>query len=364
MSALLMSLMIGCLRGGRVTSTSEQPEGDHLSESTTGTNREQDVRGGAAKVVVPGSLAWLAAGTLISVGLIGFFTGLILVLFGLALLVWAFDRKVPDMPAFLVGLGVGPLLLFRDEWQRYKKSGCIPDTSTGMNQGPDCMGVYVWGYRLGLWLVVLGVVLLIAARVRRSWRRDVGRRPRPDSNMGGLLKLALASQLALAAAFVVSSCDDTRYTTPTVDTRYVQVDISTDTAGTVLIPNDWPHVSHPGHNAELGLAAASREALVDEVVDGNAAHSISADQDLRPDDVFVEVWASYQPFVGIRKIGLLPKRFAPELFAPDESLLGSQVYELKARGEGIYDIRYWIGPDASEEDREALFAVIRSMRFA
>lgn len=62
-----------------------------------------------------GELMWLAAGALISFGVVGFLTGLVLVPFGIALAASA-TRACPRGWSWLVvGLGLGPTVLLGDD---------------------------------------------------------------------------------------------------------------------------------------------------------------------------------------------------------------------------------------------------------
>ena len=169
---------------------------------------------------------------------------------------------------------------------------------------------------------------------------------------------------ALMALVALSVGCDTQATEEPPD-GFVAVEIPTEDPGTVQLPGSWAHVSHAGINAELGIAASPRASLVDEVVHGNGANSMSGNEDLRADDVFVEVWGSYQPVAGGFDLPQLPRRLGLDAFEVDRQLLGAVLYTFAAegRGGGRYDIHYWIGPDAAPDVEEQLYGIIRSLRF-
>lgn len=57
-------------------------------------------------------VGWLIAGMLISFGIVGLLTGLLLLPFGITLAIWAARRQRGDgWPAFVIGLGTGPVVL-------------------------------------------------------------------------------------------------------------------------------------------------------------------------------------------------------------------------------------------------------------
>jgi hypothetical protein len=60
-------------------------------------------------------LGWLLAGALISSGVVGYLTGLLLVPFGLVLTVCCARWYRSAWPTFLVGLGLGPVTLLIDD---------------------------------------------------------------------------------------------------------------------------------------------------------------------------------------------------------------------------------------------------------
>ena len=144
----------------------------------------------------------------------------------------------------------------------------------------------------------------------------------------------------------------------------VAIDTNTDATGTVRIPSSWVHVSE-GQNSGLGLATAPRAELIDGVVDGNRVTSLTGIQDLRLDDVFVEVWVNDMLAFGGFEGPAIPTAFDPADFEPSGQKFGEPINEFVAEGPDgrQYVFRYWAGPEASEEDRQTMLDVIRSMRF-
>jgi len=96
-------------------------------------------------------MKWLGAGALVSFGIVGFLTGLVLLPFGVALAFSAARTRPSAWPWFLVGLGIGPVaLLGRDV------AGADPATGA------------VAAYWLGAALVASGVALSVLTNRRPS----------------------------------------------------------------------------------------------------------------------------------------------------------------------------------------------------
>jgi hypothetical protein len=73
------------------------------------------------------TIKWIAAGALVSFGVVGFLTGLVLVPFGVALAYSAARTGASAWPAFLVGLGLGPIILLAgDLAQEEPPTGAVP----------------------------------------------------------------------------------------------------------------------------------------------------------------------------------------------------------------------------------------------
>ena len=70
------------------------------------------------------SLLWFACGALLGFGVVGFFTGLVLVPFGIALLVHLWNRRVPGWWLVLVGAGTGPVALFWGDVVGHPEAPC------------------------------------------------------------------------------------------------------------------------------------------------------------------------------------------------------------------------------------------------
>lgn len=152
---------------------------------------------------------------------------------------------------------------------------------------------------------------------------------------------------------------------PSDTSGFVEVELTTDTPGTVRLPASWAHVSRDGHNAELGLGATPRRELLDGVLEGNGANSLASRQDLRLDDVYVEVWTSYQPVAGGFDAPKLGKRVDPADFETGQEKFGEPIYRYDASPEegGLYSFMYWAGPEASDANQQEMLDIIRSLRF-
>lgn len=101
--------------------------------------------------MVVGPLKWLLAGALVSFGVVGFLTGLILVPFGIALATAAAYTDRMEWPWCIVGLGLGPAVLLGDDaFAAERPSGTVS------------------GFWVGIVLIVSGVVL---AAVRERARQ-------------------------------------------------------------------------------------------------------------------------------------------------------------------------------------------------
>src|SRR3546814_2751331 len=60
-------------------------------------------------------IKWVAAGALISIGVVGFLTGLVLLPFGIILAGSAAGGHERSWPGFVIGLGIGPVALLADD---------------------------------------------------------------------------------------------------------------------------------------------------------------------------------------------------------------------------------------------------------
>ncbi|MEA2453484.1 MAG: hypothetical protein QOG04_2194 [Actinomycetota bacterium] len=152
---------------------------------------------------------------------------------------------------------------------------------------------------------------------------------------------------------------------PTNASGFVDVALTTDTPGSVRLPASWGHVALEGRHGGVALATSPRAELLDGVVEGNGAQSLAGRQDLRLDDVYVEVWTSYQPVAGGLAAPNLGERVNPADFEPGQEKFGEPIfrYDASPEGGGLYSFMYWAGPEASEEDKEEMLAIILSLRF-
>ena len=78
-------------------------------------------------------MTWLLAGALLSFGLVGYLTGLVLVPLGIALATWAAARHGAGRPWSLIGLGLGPVVLLSgDVTAAEPPTGAVPAFSVGV----------------------------------------------------------------------------------------------------------------------------------------------------------------------------------------------------------------------------------------
>lgn len=94
-------------------------------------------------------LTWLGSGALISFGIVGFLTGLVLVPFGVALAFVAARTRQAAWPLFLVGLGLGPTVLLSDDAVAAEPpAGAVPAFWVGLALLVAGMGLSVYvGWR-------------------------------------------------------------------------------------------------------------------------------------------------------------------------------------------------------------------------
>ena len=156
---------------------------------------------------------------------------------------------------------------------------------------------------------------------------------------------------------------------PASGSSYETVTIRGDIEGEARIPPGWSYVADaPGEHAVLGLAASPDSAVVQGLVEGKPesdSHSfrpvdLSA---LAPDGAFVDVVIAYI-LTAEQQHPQLPRILDPDSFATSDSVFGEPVRELVAEGRdrGIYRIRYWVGPDATNEVGDETHTLIRTMR--
>ena len=97
-----------------------------------------------------GRFLWLLSGMLMSFGVLGFLTGLVVLPFGVGVAVHAGRSHRSSWPWFMPGLGLGPVVLLSDDVvSEHSPAGAVP---------------VFW---VGVALVVLGGVLAVYV----SWQR-------------------------------------------------------------------------------------------------------------------------------------------------------------------------------------------------
>lgn len=101
------------------------------------------------------SLLWLLCGALLGFGIVGLLTGAVLLPFGLSLLMYLLVSKTRRSWLGLVGLGLGPVILFRDNLVGFNDQGC--KVTSG---GTVCRaGWAVPGFYVGLGCIALGALI-------------------------------------------------------------------------------------------------------------------------------------------------------------------------------------------------------------
>lgn len=128
------------------------------------------------------------------------------------------------------------------------------------------------------------------------------------------------------------------------------------------VPDGWKSTSGSGMHFAM-LAAASDGDLVDDLVtpyndNGVSIRGVSL-YDLEEDDAFVDMTVSVMLSFPQRH-DVLPRFVTSEDFDETDERLGAPVHELsgwRSRNQNV-TVRYWIGPDASEETRAQLAAIL------
>lgn len=116
---------------------------------------------------------WFVAGALIGIGLVGFFTGLILALVGLALALYLLSEGIEGAWFAVIGAGVGAAALVLDDVLRFRDGSCIQVDPPHPFHAcpPPGMNEILW---IGIGVAVIGVTGHVAATIRRSRRTDIG----------------------------------------------------------------------------------------------------------------------------------------------------------------------------------------------
>ena len=117
---------------------------------------------------VPSPL-WLVCGALFGFGIVGFFTGLLLIPFGIALLRHLIRRRAAGWWLMVVGLGLGPIVLFWGDVVGHPDGDCIVYA-----RGFECRAsAAVPAFTVGVLLCAIGLLLGIATTFRARSRPDV-----------------------------------------------------------------------------------------------------------------------------------------------------------------------------------------------
>jgi hypothetical protein len=121
-------------------------------------------------------LAWLLGGFLLGIGLVGYFTGLLLVPPAIALIAWLAHRRHPGAWGAITGFGGGIALLLADDLSaRYNCTGPQGFSSCeGLNEG--FIEVAFWS---GIALMTIGLIASGWQLVREG--RETMSNPSPPS---------------------------------------------------------------------------------------------------------------------------------------------------------------------------------------
>lgn len=120
---------------------------------------------------------WLVSGVLIGIGIVGFFTGLILAFLGLTLAAYLLSKDAGGRWFFIVGAGVGAAALVLDDVLSYGDGSCrpSPDPHSAFHECPP--GGVREIFWMGVFLAVIGITgaVITWRRSGRSRQQDVGR---------------------------------------------------------------------------------------------------------------------------------------------------------------------------------------------
>lgn len=110
----------------------------------------------------------MVCGALFGFGIVGFFTGLLLIPFGIALLCYLIRRRIAGWWLMVLGAGLGPLVLFWGDVVGHPDGDCIVHS-----RGFECRAsAAVPGFTVGVLLVAIGLLLGIATALLAKRRSD------------------------------------------------------------------------------------------------------------------------------------------------------------------------------------------------
>lgn len=189
--------------------------------------------------------------------------------------------------------------------------------------------------------------------------------------MFGGRTLVVTVCLVISAASI-GSCD-TESTTVTRDANYRAVVLPADARARAILPDTWQHTSSSGgEHFVLALAASPRRGLIAGRVEGSPTGKTYRVQGilaelLEPADVFIEVTITYISFLPeeMEKFPPVPRQITEDDFEPtSEAPVGRPIMAFSGIGGdgGLYEVRYWQGPDANPEDAEDLSYAISHLR--
>ena len=171
------------------------------------------------------------------------------------------------------------------------------------------------------------------------------------------------TSLLVVVLLALPGCDDSVsfQEDPSAPPQLRWVDVPQEGGG-FGVPVDWESTTGSGMHFAM-LAAASDPTLVDDLVtsyndNGVSIRAVSL-YELEADDAFVDMTVSIMLAFPDRH-DLLPRVVAADDFHPAEEHHGVPVHEIsgwRSRDQNV-TVRYWIGPDATEETRAQLERIL------
>jgi hypothetical protein len=164
----------------------------------------------------------------------------------------------------------------------------------------------------------------------------------------------------VAALLLLGACSTDSGIEPAASST---VSLPLDVGTEAVVPSSWAYFSDSQDHSAVFAASPSEEVL-DDHQDADGRYGRIGESDLDPEDTYVEVWVLYPPsLVEGRDVDPLPKDIDERLFVTNGSILGEPVFELKGMGEndGLYAIRYWLGPEADADSIDQTHEVLASL---
>ena len=149
-----------------------------------------------------------------------------------------------------------------------------------------------------------------------------------------------------------------------------RVTIAADYGGTGVVPAGWFHLKTAiGEHFGLAYVATTSRLALKDAVEGShkgtryRIRGLNEDA-LTPQDAFVEVEVYYMAHASPPDLPPVPYRFRPAHLRCGRGRFGGRVCGFGGIGSdsGIYNLRYWIGPAASDRTRSQTMMAIRKLR--